>query len=84
VTSDDIMIVKLSISTKIHMSNRYGVCFVSFQMSTEFVVSRRELVANCVHTADVDATQLDSCVTSASSVCIGHKTARLHHHHHDA
>ena len=28
------------------------------------VGSRRELVANCVHTAD--ATQLDSCVASAS------------------
>ena len=26
-------------------------------------------VANCVHTAD--ATQLDSCVASASAVCIG-------------
>jgi len=35
---------------------------VSFQlMSTESVGSRRELVANCVHTADADATQLDSC-----------------------
>ena len=37
------------------------------------VGSRRELVANCVHTADADATQLDSCIASASAVCIhGH------------
>ena len=36
------------------------------------VGSCRELVANCVHTDDADATQLDSCVASASSVCIGH------------
>jgi len=37
------------------------------------VRSRRELVANCVHTADADETQLDSCVASASVVCIGHR-----------
>ena len=37
------------------------------KLSTESVGSRRELVANCVHTAD--ATQLDSCV--ASAMCIG-------------
>jgi len=36
------------------------------KLSTESVGSRRELVANSVHTAD--ATQLDSCV--ASAVCI--------------
>ena len=30
------------------------------KLSTEFVGSRRELVANSVHTADADATQLDS------------------------
>ena len=41
------------------------------KLSTESVVSRRELVANCVHAADADATQLDSCVASASAVCIG-------------
>jgi len=35
------------------------------------VGSRRELAANCVHTADADATQLDSCVASASAVCMG-------------
>jgi len=41
------------------------------KLSTESVGSRRELVANCVHTAD--ATQLDSFVASALAVCIGHK-----------
>jgi len=40
-------------------------------LSTESVGSRRELVANCVHTADADATQLDSYVASASAMCIG-------------
>jgi len=30
------------------------------ELSTESVGSRRELVANCVHTADADATQHDS------------------------
>ena len=37
------------------------------KLSTESVGSRRELVANCVHTVDADATQLDSCI--ASAVC---------------
>jgi len=37
------------------------------KLSTESVGSRRELVANCIHTAD--ATQLDSFVASASAVC---------------
>jgi len=45
------------------------------KLSTESVGSRRELVVNCVHTADVDATQLDSCV--ASAVCIGHKGQQI-------
>jgi len=40
-----------------------------FQSIDESVGIRRELVANCVHTADSDATQLDSCV--ASAVCSG-------------
>jgi len=40
------------------------------KLSTESVGSHRELVANCVHTAD--ATKLSSCVASASAVCIGH------------
>jgi len=43
-----------------------------FKLSIESVGSRRELVANCVHTAD--ATQLDSFVAAASAVCIGHKS----------
>jgi len=43
----------------------------SFQI---FVGSRRELVANSIHTADADATQLDSRVASASAVCIGQYT----------
>jgi len=30
------------------------------KLSTESVCSRRELVANSVHTADADVTQLDS------------------------
>jgi len=44
------------------------------KLSTESVGSRRDLVANCVHTANADATQLDSFVASASAVCIRHKT----------
>ena len=43
------------------------------KLSTEFVGSRRELVAYCVHTADADATQLDSSVASASAVSIRFK-----------
>ena len=39
------------------------------KLSTESVASRRELVANCVHTAD--AIQLDRCVASVTAVCIG-------------
>ena len=39
------------------------------KLSTESVGSRRELVANCVHTAD--ETRLDSFFASASAVCIG-------------
>ena len=38
------------------------------KLSTESVGSRRDLGANCVHTAYADAMQLDSCV--ASAVCI--------------
>ena len=36
-------------------SNRYGVCWSVSKLSTESVGSRRELVANCVHTANADA-----------------------------
>jgi len=65
VTSDDIMtslLKKLSISIKIHVVK--PLCLVS-RLSTEYVGSRRKLVANRVHTAD--ATQLDSGVASASA-----------------
>jgi len=40
------------------------------------VGSGRKLVANCVHTAD--ATELDSCVASASAVSSGHQFASGH------
>jgi len=52
------------------------------KLSTESVGSHRELVANCVHTADrcvytADATKLNSFV--ASAVCIGlYSTSKLH------
>ena len=75
-TSDNIMtslLKKLSISIKIHTVKPPRSVF---KLSTESVGSRRrrEPVANCVHTADVDATQLDSCV--ASAVCIEHVAGR--------
>jgi len=37
-----------------------------FKLSTESVGSRRELVANCMHTADADATQLDHFMVLAA------------------
>ena len=46
------------------------------KLSTESVGSRRELVANYVHTADADATLLDSFVASASAVCIKFYTSQ--------
>ena len=52
------LLKKLSISVKIGVITRYGVCLASFfKLTTESVGSRRELVANCVHTADADATK---------------------------
>jgi len=54
--------------------NKEPLCSV-FKLLTESVGSRRELVANCVHTADADATELDSCV--ASAVCTGLKIQRM-------
>jgi len=68
----------LSISIKIHVVKPLWSLFASFKIVdlwTESVGSRRELVANCVHTTD--ATQLDSFVTSASAVCIGHKSRHI-------
>ena len=41
--------------------------WLASKLSTKSVGSRRELVANCVHIADADATKLDSFV--ASAVC---------------
>jgi len=82
VRSDGIMaslLKKLPISIKIHVVSQTAmesVWSVS-KSSTESVGSRRELVANSVHTADADATQLDSSVASASAVCTGHKTMSL-------
>ena len=73
VTSDDIMTLllkKVSTSIKIHVVK--PLCSVS-KLSTKSAGSRRELAANCVHTADADATQLDSCVASASAMCIALK-----------
>jgi len=49
------LLKKLSISIKIGVIKRYEVCLVSFQIVDRIrraVGSRRELVANCVHTAD--------------------------------
>ena len=54
VTSDYMMtslLKKLSISIKIHVVKPL---FSVSKLSTESVGSRRELVANCVHTADAD------------------------------
>ena len=66
VTSDDIMtslLKRLSASIKIYVVKPLWSLFGQFpKLSTEYTDSRRELVANCVHTADADATQLDSCV----------------------
>ena len=63
--NDDIvtsLFTKLPILIKIHVSlGNKPLCPIS-KLSTKSVGSRRELVANCVHTADADAMQLDSCV----------------------
>jgi len=72
--NDDTMtssLKKLSTSIRcgVGLIKRYEVCSVS-KLSTESADSRRQLVVNCVHTAD--ATQQNSFVTSASAVCIGH------------
>ena len=66
VTSDDMIMTsllkKLLISIKIPVVKpAKPVCSVS-KLSTESVGSRRELVANCVHTADADATRRNSTV----------------------
>jgi len=48
---------KFSISIKIGVIKRYESVWSLSKLSTEFFGSRRELVANCVHTADADATK---------------------------
>ena len=56
------LLEKLSVSIKIHVVKPLymeSVRSVS-KLSIESVSSRRELVANSVHTADADVTQLDS------------------------
>jgi len=53
------LLKKLSISIKIYVVMQTAVESVwsVSKLSTESVGSRRELVANCVHTADADATK---------------------------
>jgi len=82
VTSDDIMTslfkkLSMSIKNSRNQTAMESVWSVS-KLSTESGGSRRELVANSVHTADADAdaTRLDSWVVSA--VCIGHKSGMQH------
>jgi len=48
------LLKKLSVSNKIHVWSLFGQFLL---LSTESVGSRRELDANCVHTADADATK---------------------------
>jgi len=67
------LLKKLSISIKIGVIKRYGVWSVS-KLSTESVGSRRELVANCVHTADADADATKQFRQVGVGACIGHKT----------
>ena len=59
---------------KIHVFKLMESVWAVSKLSIESVGSRRELVANCVHTDD--ATQFDSFVASASAVCIGHKQVK--------
>jgi len=58
VTSDDIMTSLLKQIINIDQNSRNKPLCSVFKLSTESVGSRRELVANCVHTADADAAQL--------------------------
>jgi len=71
-SSHNDVIVKKVIGRPIDQNSRSQTAMESVwsvsKLSIESVGSRRELVANCVHTADT--TQLDSWVVSA--VCIGH------------
>ena len=77
-TSDDIKTTLLEKVINIDQNSRSQTaaeCVWSVSiLSTESVGSRSELVVNCVHIVDADATRLDSRVTSASTVCNGHNT----------
>jgi len=55
------LLKKLSISIKIHVFKQLSSLFGQFpycRPNPSALGSRRELVANCVHTADADATKL--------------------------
>ena len=70
-TSDEIMTSSLKKVINIDQNSHSLTAIFSFQIVDRIRLgSRRELVANCVHTTDADATQLDSLVASASAVCI--------------
>jgi len=66
------LLKKLSISIKIHVVKQLWSLFGQFpncQQNRLAVGSRRELVANCVHTTDADATkQFHRCVSGISAV----------------
>ena len=66
-TFNDVMVEKVIDQNSRSQTAMESVWSVS-KLSTEYVGSRRELVANCVHTADADATQLDSGVYWTLSV----------------
>ena len=74
---DDVIVLKV---INIDQNSRSRTAMESVwsvsKLSTECFGRCRELVANSVHNADADATQLDSWVASASSVCIGHNFDR--------
>jgi len=48
------LLKKLPVSIKIHVVKQLESVWPVSKLSTEFVDSRRELVASCVHTADAD------------------------------
>ena len=60
VTSDDIITSLFKKVINIDLISRSQTAMESVWSSTESVGSRRELVANSVYTADVDAMRLDS------------------------
>jgi len=68
------LLKKFSISFKIHVVSRCGVCLANLQIVDRIRRQSSWASCECVHTAD--AMQLDSCVASASAVCIWHKSAK--------